>query len=371
MFEDKIREKKMRVGVVSARGINGRGGIARVLSTLLSEYERAGEIRAVSIKTVGPGPKVIRFILSPIYYFYFVIKIIIFKFDIFHINMSSHGSFYRKSLYCRTAVFFKVPFIIHLHGGRIEGFYRNELTERGRNTVKYIFQQANAVAVLGDHWRNFVIEDFGVSKDRVYVISNAVPDPLTTFKHTALSTPEQIPSILFLGKLGKNKGSLRLIQALGSESLRNIEWHADIAGDGDTQKHINLARNLGIDNKVSVHGWIVPNEVRILFSKCKIFVLPSEAECQPVSVIEAMAWGCAIITTPVGAMTDFGRHRKNLLFIGAHDQVALESALVELLIDQDLYNFLRNSARATYEKRFNPSIQASNFIQIYRRIIEG
>ncbi len=63
-------------------------------------------------------------------------------------------------------------------------------------------------------------------------------------------------------------------------------------------------RRLGIEDRVVLPGWVGPSEVAELIAASDVLVLPSFDENLPMSVIEGMAAGLAIIATPVGAVKD-------------------------------------------------------------------
>ena len=66
-----------------------------------------------------------------------------------------------------------------------------------------------------------------------------------------------------------------------------------LGGDGDVNEASELARQLGISERVQLLGWVTGENKEALLSTASIFVLPSYNEGLPMSVLEAMAWGGA------------------------------------------------------------------------------
>src|SRR5690606_38241464 len=101
---------------------------------------------------------------------------------------------------------------------------------------------------------------------------------------------------------------------------------ATIAGDGDVEEMRTKAAGLGIAGRVAFPGWVGPAEVAELIASADILALPSFAENLPVSVIEGMADGLAVVATPVGAVEDILTSEKSGLLVPPGDVDALTLA---------------------------------------------
>jgi glycosyltransferase involved in cell wall biosynthesis len=109
---------------------------------------------------------------------------------------------------------------------------------------------------------------------------------------------------------------------------------------------------LGLANRTTLHGWLPAGEVAQLCRKADIFVLPSHAEGQAMSLLEAMAHGLAIVTTPVGAHLEAVTDGLEALLVPPGDVEALASALIRLVDNQDLRLRLGRAARMRYAAEF-------------------
>ncbi len=109
--------------------------------------------------------------------------------------------------------------------------------------------------------------------------------------------------LLFVGQLVEIKGVDRLIRALALLP-RNIElllaFHVDTL-----RGHLEqLARQLGLQNHVHFLGSRTPDELRTLYQRSDLLVLPSLAEALPSVVTEAMLCGTPVVATDVGGIRD-------------------------------------------------------------------
>ena len=81
-----------------------------------------------------------------------------------------------------------------------------------------------------------------------------------------------------------------------------------------------------------------------MLSHTDVFVLPSTAENLPMAIIEAFAFGIAVVATPVGAIPELIDHERNGLIVPVGDVKALADALRALIVDFELRGRLGNAA---------------------------
>ena len=99
---------------------------------------------------------------------------------------------------------------------------------------------------------------------------------------------------------------------------------------------------ISIKDSVNFLGYILDTYKDDLLGNSDILVLPSYAEGMPISVLEAISYGNAIVTTDVGANQTHFSSICNLLQPG--DIIGLKSELSELLNDIKLLNKRKNQA---------------------------
>jgi glycosyltransferase involved in cell wall biosynthesis len=101
--------------------------------------------------------------------------------------------------------------------------------------------------------------------------------------------------ILAVSRLLRRKGVQDLLAAVAETAL---PFEVHVVGDGPYLETLRR-RALGSATPVIFHGWLDNRspELTSLYETSKIFVLPSEAENFPVSLMEAMAAGLAVVTS--------------------------------------------------------------------------
>ncbi len=278
-----------------------------------------------------------------------------------HIHMTTRGSAVRKSILCVLARRLGLPVILHLHGADFFDFH-DRLAAPPRALLRAALHQADTILVIGTAWRTRLVHDLGIAPARVIVVPNGVQasSPATT-----AGCP---PHILFLGRLGERKGVGDLITALASPLLANRSWTATIAGDGDAAPYADRIAAHGLQYRISLPGWRNGPQAACLLGSASILVLPSYHEVMPMAVLEAMARGIAIVTTPVGAVPEILRHGESALLVppGAPDRLA--EALARLLDNPAERVRLGEAARAVWAARLDATITAAALQSIYRQM---
>ena len=165
------------------------------------------------------------------------------------------------------------------------------------------------------------------------------------------------------GRLLKFKGfqyALEAIRELG------IDWPVHIVGDGPYADHLKeLAKTL--KTPVTFHGWIDKGpKLYNLFAQASIFMLPSEAENFPTVLLEAMASGCAIITSKTGGCPEVIGQAG--LLVDPKDHLDIKNKLTLLISDPQLLSNMGQRSLLRVQDFAWPGI-ASRYADLYQRIV--
>jgi len=110
----------------------------------------------------------------------------------------------------------------------------------------------------------------------------------------------------YVGRLSEEKGILNFVSALPGivKAKKNLTIY--IIGDGplNDQVHAKLIR-YDISGKVIRTGWVHHDELPRYLNEFRLLVLPSDTEGLSNIMLEAMACGTPVLSTPVGAIPDF------------------------------------------------------------------
>lgn len=106
------------------------------------------------------------------------------------------------------------------------------------------------------------------------------------------------------------KGEKVVIETVYECREKGYEVSAILIGDGSKRKEFEqLSQKLGIDDYIEFTGLLPSSdEVRKVLNRSDIFVFPSQGEGLPRGILEAMAAGMPVLSTPVGGIPEVIEH---------------------------------------------------------------
>ena len=201
-------------------------------------------------------------------------------------------------------------------------------------------------------------EKLPIDPNRISVIHNAIGEVPWQ------SQPSHEPaSIVMVARLAAPKRPDLLIQALGTLGSQGISPATRLLGGGpDTRIVQEQASELNLPH-IDIPGYVynVPEQL----AEHQIFVLLSDHEGLPMSILEAMRAGMAILATRLPGICELIDDEHNGLLVN-NDPNAVAYQLQRLLKDPSLRQRLGHQARARYEAEFKPQVMASKMLDIYR-----
>jgi glycosyltransferase involved in cell wall biosynthesis len=143
--------------------------------------------------------------------------------------------------------------------------------------------------------------------------------------------------VLFLSNLLPGKGHEELADAfMGLDEGSKASIRIDLAGAFESERaKAQFLAKVGGDQRIQYHGTVAGERKRALFDRAHVFCLPTyyPYEGQPISILEAYAAGCAVITTNHSGIPDVFRDGVNGIQVAKRSvgdlRVALERALKE------------------------------------------
>ena len=108
-----------------------------------------------------------------------------------------------------------------------------------------------------------------------------------------------------------------------------------IGGNGEIQRLKELINKHNIEDIVEFLGWISSMEKAIILNSTDVYILPSYNEGLPISILESMSYGKAIISTNVGGIPEIVRNKENGLLINPGELKQMEQAIDFFLENPD------------------------------------
>jgi glycosyltransferase involved in cell wall biosynthesis len=333
------------------------GGIAAVVSV----YREAGLFDrwpVVYLVTHCNGTKPVKAAVAFKAWLRFVVMLLAGRVAAVHVHMAMRASFWRKSLFMLPALLCRIPSIVHLHGSEFAIFYERECGRVRRAVIRYIFDSVRAIVVLSGSWKSWVSGTF--RNPNVVTIHNSVFIP-----HTTPWDERQSGKVLFLGRLGRRKGVYDLLEAAARIAADVPTMRLCLAGDGELEQVRARAEALGIVDRVQLLGWVRGGKKARLLASASVYALPSYAEGMPMSVLEAMAAGLPVLSTPAGGIPDAVRDGVEGLLVNPGDVAALADRLHRLLLEPGLAERMGSAARRRAVGCFSAGVVIAQVESLY------
>jgi glycosyltransferase involved in cell wall biosynthesis len=274
----------------------------------------------------------------------------------------SKRGFARDAAFIWCSHLFRRRIVVHVHGGNYGQFYESCGTLL-RQTIRGTLLRTDTIVILGESLRGmFEFEER--LKERVVVVPNGVP-----IAHGTLDECKKIPEqqlgdieILYLSNLIESKGYLDVLEAvaiLQSNRIFNcVKCHfcgEFIDENGNTQSgvvaeakryFVERIAALGLGNNVVYHGTVTGNEKHNLLKRCHFLILPTryKNEGQPIAILEAMAHGSVVISTPHRSIPDMIEDGVTGFLVEQAEPARIAKAVCRAVQDVGLWQRIRRSA---------------------------
>ena len=185
-----------------------------------------------------------------------------------------------------------------------------------------------------------------------------------------LKLPYNSNLIGIVGRIVPIKNHKLFIQAASQIIAKKENTYFLIVGDGPLRKNIeDLAYKLNINKNTLFTGW--RNDLPLIYASLDILVCSSDNEGTSVSVIEAMASGCTVVTTKVGGHPDIIDNGNNGYLIEPQNIDSLTNKILEILNAPEKYLHLGENARVYAKNNFSSHRLIDDIQKHYEKLLIG
>jgi glycosyltransferase involved in cell wall biosynthesis len=213
------------------------------------------------------------------------------------------------------------------------------------------------------------VKEKGIDAEKVAVIHNGVDAERFSSVTKGEAEPRfpeladiSYPKVLYFSRLIDKKGINFLMKAIPNV-LERCDAHFVFAGTG-------RAIQLDVPRENYTYlGYVEERKKPYLYALADIFILPSLYENLPISILEAMASGNAVIATSVGGIPELIKHRENGLLIQPKSDADIVEAVTTLVEDERLRERLVVNAKTTVATNFTTKSTVAKTLSYYAEVL--
>ena len=251
--------------------------------------------------------------------------------------------------------------------------HEKHLVLRARVKLPLAARKATAIITPSETVKGEVCEHLGVSADKVFAIPEAAracfyPMPTAESRPVCQRFGIEAEFLLFVGTVEPRKNLLTLVRAF-EQIIRSTSSKLQlvIAGEkgwlsGDLMDYL---RDSHIGERVLFTGHLPDEDLRALYSSCRVFVYPSLYEGFGLPLLEAMACGAPVVTSRIPSIVETVADVARLISPTDVDDLARG---ITALLDDAGEREHRSTAGIAHAKKFSWERTASATWEVYQKL---
>lgn len=206
--------------------------------------------------------------------------------------------------------------------------------------VVRLFRRFDVITIAGENYRDRLV-DLGVRPERIFAVLHPVE---VEFSGEGVAD-DPTYDLLWLTRMSPEKDPLLFVDVLSELRDRGVDFTAALVGGGPVESTVREAverRNLG--SRVETPGWT--DDPFSYYREAYCYVLTSEREMLPLTLVESMSVGVPPVVPPLGAIPDLVSDGTNGLLVSEREAAAYADAIERLLGDEKFRDRLAANATA-------------------------
>ena len=269
--------------------------------------------------------------------FYLSKRILKNNFDVVHFNSSAKFPLLKDQLILFFITFLtskKVYLQIHFSGIE-ETFLKLKLL---RKFQFFLLRRLHKIILLSENFRNELILT-GIAEEKLTVLHNfhSVSDQENSI---SLDCGTKL-KLLFVGSISERKGFNDLLKAINN---LKIDYELNVLGEFSSEEIEVWIKSFISINKLKVNflGYLNGIKKDIIIKNSDVLILPSYAEGFPMVIPEAMAFGCAIISTKIAGIPEIIKEGFNGYLINPGEIDELSKRIEKLYFNRNILKEIKN-----------------------------
>jgi len=273
---------------------------------------------------------------------------------------------------------YALPFILLLRRASllhtVHNMAEREVEPRARWIQRYAFNHGVVPVAVGEEVALSLERLYGIQRCRV--IANCIPMdcyacPQTPRREWREREGFGDNDVLFVcvARIAPQKNHALLLKAFAQGPASDPNAHLVLVGEGALREQLEQqAKNLGVAGQAHFLG--LRADIPDVLGAMDVFVLSSDYEGNPLSVMEAMASGLPIVSTAVGGVPNLIESGKEGLIVQPGDVQGLSNAMASLLRNREARQSLGMAGARRARKNYDVPRMVQAYEELYENLVD-
>lgn len=255
-----------------------------------------------------------------------------------------------------------IPAVFTAHGWA----FTEGVSQKKQKIYRFIEKNAGKwcqkIICVSDYDKNLALREIPEFQDKLLAVHNCIPDTEYRKKWVDYNTAKPL-QIVTVARFSPQKKIKETLQILSLALQQNLKIHITFIGDGPQfDESVIYAQKLNVADAVTFLG--ARTDVERLLPKFDLFLLLSNWEGFPISIIEAMRAGLPVMASDVGGVREAVVHGKNGWLIPRDDSTVID-IFQNILENREYLIHSAQAARLLYEQGFTIDKMIQQIVEVY------
>ncbi|WP_328707421.1 glycosyltransferase family 4 protein [Pseudomonas ogarae] len=279
--------------------------------------------------------------------------------DLIHLHSSKVGILGRL-----VAKSLGIPAIFTAHGWAF-----TEGVSAGRRKVYKTIERAMAlfasrIITVSDYDRKIALSSGVGDEGLICTVHNGMP---ALELDSSIYQNSASPKMIMVARFDEQKDQVSLVKALAL--LQDVPWTLEFVGDGPSISDAKqLVTQFGLGGRIVFSG--ACEDIPMRLNSSQVFLLITNWEGFPLTILEAMRAGLPVIASDVGGVSEAVQDGRTGILVARNDINKLAEAIRSMLGSSEMRHTMGTAGRDRFEKAFLFDRMLDKTLSIYRDVLK-
>lgn len=228
-------------------------------------------------------------------------------------------------------------------------------------------RMAAKIITVSDYDKNLALRSKVADAQKIVTIHNGMPAVQANVRCPEDRRNQPI-RLIMVARFEKPKNQMLLLECLAQ--TRSRSWLLELVGDGPEMQSVkSWCSELGLDDRVTFSG--ARNDVAARLATSDVFVLISNWEGLPLTILEAMRGGIPVLASAVGGVPEAVLHMNTGLLVDNSNKEEIVQSLDLIISSEPMRDAMGRQGRKCFEDGFTFEMMLKSTLDVYVHALHG